>query len=310
MLRLLHPLVRDRGPALREEFASAQPFRHIVIDNFLEPAFCERLIAEFPDFESQNAVNELGQVGRKAVVADIARLGGSYAELDRLIRSREFLGWVGQVASIDNLVYDPDYIGGGTHENLSGQDLDWHVDFNYHPRRPLHRRLNLIVFLNPEWREEWGGRLELCKDPWQPAANGSGRQILPIANRCVLFETTESSWHGFSRIRLPEDRQELSRRSIAVYFYTKDRPAAEIASSHGTVYVPRPLPERIEPGYTLRPEDAEELEILVSRRDRQIQYLYEREMEFSKTLEGIYRSPSFRLGRALTWPLRKLLRRQ
>ena len=302
---MLNPAVRSRSDALRREFASAQPFRHIVVDDFFEPAFCERLIAEFPAFEARNAVNELGEVGRKAVVATITGISESYAQVDRLIRSREFLRWLGEVVSIDGLIYDPDYIGGGTHENLSGQDLDWHVDFNYHPRRPLYRRLNMIVFLNPEWREEWGGSLELCRDPWiEPA----GAKILPLANRCVVFETTESSWHGFSRIRLPEGSADLPRRSLAVYFYTKDRPPSA-APSHGTIYVPRPLPERVQAGHTLSPEDMWELEVQVNRRDRQIQYLYEREMEFSRTLEGIYRSPSFRLGRALTWPLRKLLKK-
>jgi hypothetical protein len=165
------------------------------------------------------------------------------------------------------------------------------------------------VFLNPEWRPEWGGCLELCHDPWRPSADASGKCIVPHANRCVVFETTESSWHGFSRIELPDDCENLSRRSVAVYFYTKERATSEIAPAHGTIYVPRPLPVNIEPGYTVRPEDMQELEILFSRRDRQIQYLYQRELELSKTLEGIYRSPSFRLGRALTWPLRKLLKK-
>jgi len=123
----------------------------------------------------------------------------------------------------------------------------------------------------------------------------------------VVFETTEASWHGFSRIRAREDGGSRSRRSIAVYFYTKEHPAAETAPPHGTIYVPRQLPRHFEAGYTLQPEDSHELETLFSRRDRQIRYLYERELAFAKTLAGIYRSPSFRIGRALTWPLRRLM---
>jgi len=301
---MLRRAVKDFAPQFRSEFAAAQPFRHVVIEDFFDAGFCERLIAEFPPFEARNAVNELGEPGRKAVVTDVAGIGSAYRELDGLVRSREFLKWLGDITGIDALLYDPDYIGGGTHENTSGQDLDFHVDFNYHPLRPLHRRLNLIVFLNPEWNEEWGGCLELQQDPWKD--NTPGRRILPLANRAVLFETTEHSWHGFHRIWLPADRPGITRRSIAFYFYSKERPSAEIAASHGTVYAPRPLPEHLEAGYTLQAEDVHELQILMARRNRQIQYLYERELDFSKALEGAYRSPSFRLGRALTWPLRKL----
>ena len=149
---MLRPSVRDSAPQLHSDFAAAQPFRHVVIEDFLDPTFCQRLIAEFPPFEAKNAVNELGEVGLKAVVTDLAAISASYQELDRLVRSREFLTWLGDVTGINDLLYDPDYVGGGTHENSSGQDLDFHVDFNYHPLRPLHRRLNLILFLNPEWR--------------------------------------------------------------------------------------------------------------------------------------------------------------
>lgn len=121
-----------------------------MIDDFLDPELCARLIQEFPAFDARNAVNEHGEVGRKAVFTDVARIGRSYAEFDRLMRSRAFLNWLGTLVDIPRLVYDRDYIGGGTHENLDGQDLDPQVDFNFHPLRPLHRRLNLIVFLNPE----------------------------------------------------------------------------------------------------------------------------------------------------------------
>jgi 2OG-Fe(II) oxygenase superfamily len=307
-LDLLHPSIFTGTKNLRERFATARPFRHVVIDSFLAPLFCERLISDFPAFEERNAVDELGQAGGKAVVPAMRRISSSYADFDRLMRARAFRDWLGEVTAIGGLLYDPMYSGGGTHENLDGQDLDWHVDFNYHPIRPLHRRLNLILFLNPVWKERWGGCLEFHPDPWQPEAMPPGCLILPIANTCVIFETTESSWHGFQRIHLPEDGHFRSRRSIAVYFYTRTRPAAETAPPHGTVYAQRGLPEHFVPGYTLGANDIEELEVLLSRRDRQIRYLYKRERDFSETLTGIYHSPSFRLGRSLTWPLRKILR--
>ncbi len=301
MLSLIHPDVRNCVALLREEFQRNEPFRHVVMDRLLDPAFCERLMAEFPAFDARKAVNELGEAGRKAVVTDIARIGPACAQFDRLMRDRGFLALVGEIAGIANLVYDPEYIGGGTHENLDGQELDPHVDFNYHPNRPLHRRLNLVVFLNPEWDENWGGCLELFGDPW--GDRDGVRTVAPIANRAVLFETTEQSWHGFKRLRLPDG---VSRRSIAVYFYSVDRPFAETAPSHGTVYVPRPLPGHLQAGYTLTDEDAHEMQLLVARRDAQIRYLYGRELQFAKALSGVMRSPSYRLGRFLTGPARWL----
>ena len=105
---------------------------------------------------------------------------------------------------------------------------------------------------------------------------------------------------------MPVEFAPLGRRSIAVYFYTRERPAAETVPSHGTIYIPQPLPERFQPGYTINEHDAGELLTLLERRDTQIEYLHGRELELSRALE----SPSFRLGRALTWPLRKLLRRK
>jgi hypothetical protein len=312
MMHLVQPEVRDGTARLRNAFANAQPFRHMVVDDFLDRTFCERLMADFPAFDRTKALDETGKVGLKAVVTDIARISPAYREFDRLMRSPDLLRWLGEITSIDHLLYDPDYIGGGTHENLHGQDLDAHVDFNYHPRRPLHRRLNLILFLNPAWKKEWGGCLELDRDPWNPGAD-SAEPILPLANRCVVFETTESSWHGFHRIVLPEERRHESRRSLAVYFYTKERPPAETAPEHSTIYVPRPLPGHFQPGYTLQPADMHQLHGLLQRRDDQIRFLYEREKEysrtlseFSKTLAGILRSRSVRLVQALSRPLRRL----
>ena len=301
---MLHSALPNQIEDLRRQFASAQPFRHVVIDQFLDPAFCSRLMDDFPAFDAKNALNERGEPGRKAVISDLMRVSGAYARFDRLMRGREFLSLIGRITGIPDLLYDPDYIGGGTHENLNGQELDTHVDFNYHPTAHTHRRLNLIVFLNREWRESWGGCLELLRDPWATREEDR-RVVLPLANRAVIFETTESSWHGFRRIQLP-DGVELSRRSIAVYFYTKDRPEQQISPAHGTFYYQRPLPDHIRAGRTLREEDIEELQILLQRRDQHIQFLYNRELEFSKTIAAITASHAFRMGRILIWPARAL----
>jgi Rps23 Pro-64 3,4-dihydroxylase Tpa1-like proline 4-hydroxylase len=301
---MLDRSVGDQVADLRRQFAAARPFRHVVIEPFLDRQFCANLMAEFPAFQARNALNESGEAGRKAVVPQLARLGPAYQRFDRLIRDRKFLELIGRITGIPHVLYDPDYVGGGTHENLDGQELDAHVDFNYHPSRPLHRRLNLIVFLNEEWDAAWGGCLELLRDPWA-TGDGLRREVIPLANRAVIFETTEASWHGFRRIQLPPGKR-LSRRSLAVYFYTRRRPAEETAPAHGTVYYQRPLPEHIQAGHTLSQEDAAVIRTLLARRDQTIQFLYQRELKFSSVLAGIMQSPSFRLGRAITWPGRAL----
>ena len=90
----------------------------------------------------------------------------------------------------------------------------------------------------------------------------------------MIFETTEWSWHAFPRIALPADKQALTRKSIALYFYTTERPTDELADTHSTIYVDRPLPERFQPGLTLSAADVEELRVLLARRDQHNQRLY------------------------------------
>lgn len=267
----IHSAVRRDADALAARFASARPFRHVVIDGLLEPAFADALLREFPAFDPKFARNEAGEVGNKAVVEKIRGIGPAYAALDDLVKSRGFLDLVGRITGIDDLQYDPWYFGGGTHENREGQDLDPHIDFNRHPVDRSHRRLNLIVYLNPEWDDAWGGALEIHRDPRSPA--DEVRLVSPLFNRCVIFETTETSWHGFSRIALPPDRRHLSRKSIALYFYTRERPLEEQADPHSTVYVDRPLPVRFAPGRVLDDHDVAELRALLARRDQHVQRL-------------------------------------
>ncbi|MBN8884534.1 MAG: 2OG-Fe(II) oxygenase [Rudaea sp.] len=257
---------------LGTRFAEAQPFRHIVIENFLAPDFARRLLDEFPAFERGNNIGDDGRPGGKSTVERMSVLGAHYRELDTAIQSAEFLKLIGTITGIDDLLYDPFYLGGGTHENRSGQLLQAHIDFNYHPSERWHRRLNLIVYLNHGWEEGWGGNLELWRDPYTDAKPAA--RIAPVFNRCVIFETTEHSWHGFDMIVSGDGQTLRSRKSVALYFYTKNRPEQEAAGKHSTHYVNRQLPERYVAGHTLSAADVAELRDLIAHRDNRLQQLF------------------------------------
>lgn len=271
-LALIAPHVHADAAEYARRFARREPFRHVVIDDFLAAEFAASLLEEFPPFERGSARAENGKLGNKSTVERIRELGKSYGVLDDLIQSRAFLDLIGRITSIPDLLYDAWYFGGGTHESRENQDLDPHVDFNRHPVERWHRRLNLIVYLNREWEEAWGGSLDLHRDP--RAADDRVIRIAPLYNRCVIFETTETSWHGFGRIAFPPERKNLTRKSIALYFYTRERPAEEIADTHSTIYVDRPLPARFRAGLTLDEADVAELVTLLARRDQHNQRLY------------------------------------
>lgn len=123
-----------------------------------------------------------------------------------------------RITGIEGLVADPTYEGGGLHRTEHGGYLGAHTDFN--KLGPLDRRLNLLIFLNPEWHEDWGGEFELCDD---------GVRVLPTWRRAVLFETSDTSWHACAPVHCPYGYE---RRSLALYFYTR----GDGAKGHGTIY--------------------------------------------------------------------------
>ena len=256
----------NRADAIRLDFQRAKPFRHVAIDQFLDEDCCEALLHDFPAFDEKKARDERGMVGRKAVVENVTDISRFYRQFYDYICSKPFLTAMSELTGIPDLIADKTLFGGGTHHNLEGQGLDVHIDFNIDERTMLHRRINLLIYLNKEWEEEWGGSIELHSSPSNPLVDEVAG-FLPLFNRAVIFETNEYSWHGFRRIQLPEDKRQLSRKSFSIYLYTKDRPAEEVVAPHTTFYRPQPLPANLRAGHTLTEGDMLQLHILTQGRD-------------------------------------------
>ncbi len=122
--------------------------------------------------------------------------------------------------------------------------LDVHVDFNYAESRKLHRRLNILIYLNEGWKSEWGGAVEL----WDKEVRNCVKSFKPVLDRCVVFATSEISFHGVEQVKCPEGRQRIS---FAAYYYTREAPVSWSGTAHSTVFKARPQ-ERIR-GYLLMP---------------------------------------------------------
>lgn len=285
---MISKAILNKAAKYREEFQAGQPFKHVCIDNFFTNSAAEASLRDFPPFDREFAIGDNGDYGGKAVVSDIQQISPFYATLYDYLMSREFLDAMSAITGIEELCSDPSLYGGGTHENLNGQMLDVHVDFNFQITGGLHRRANLLLYLNREWDPAWGGAIELHSNPRRPRLD-EFKQFNVIFNRAVVFETNEYSWHGFRKIKLPPDRLHLSRKCLSIYLYTRDRPAHEIAGPHSTFYVPWPLPAELKPGRVLSAADVEDLHEACTRRDGQIEMYQRLEERLGRELEQLRR---------------------
>ena len=222
--------VLRRNPLeLRDSYASAQPFPHIVIDGLFDDAILDTVLEDFPApgamrwarFDNPNE-KKLGFYYETSAISRRLRLF-----LDSLNRF-EMLLFLEQLTGIEGLIPDPYFGGGGLHQIESGGFLKMHVDFNRHPKLHLDRRLNMLIYLNRNWAPSYGGELEL----WDVRTRECVRAIAPLFNRTVVFSTSESSLHGHPRpLTTPPD---VTRRSVSLYYYTAGRP--DPAPPHDTIF--------------------------------------------------------------------------
>jgi hypothetical protein len=240
------PFDRDE---IRERFINARPFPFVKIDGFLDPSFAAEVASAYPSFEdathqgkSFKTVNER----KKVQVTDAGLFPVAISKLNEALASDEFLYDLSHITDIPNLVADEKLTGGGIHITGPGGRLDVHVDFNYIADRSLYRRVNLLLYLNPVWEEKWGGHIQL----WDKEVKSCQCSFSPVMNRCVIFETSEISFHGVTPVTADA---RFPRMSFATYYYTRERPANWSGGMHSTVFKARP--EEFYRGYLLMPAE-------------------------------------------------------
>lgn len=224
------------GKAEYAKYSKAKPFPSGYIDGFFDNDKLSEVLNEFPDLSKVADYNFANANEKKLATKGEYKLGPKAKEFVRFMNSQPVLDLLSEISGIPNLIPDPELAGGGYHEIKPGGFLKVHADFNKHPTNKLDRRLNVLVYLNKDWKEEFGGHFEL----WNEDMTKSVTKILPLFNRMAMFSTTSKSYHGHpDALSCPEDR---SRKSLAFYYYTNGRPEHEVQEfleDHSTIFKAR-----------------------------------------------------------------------
>jgi 2OG-Fe(II) oxygenase superfamily len=226
---------RALGSLLAEDYASADPFPHIVMDNIFPEPLIRKVAAHFPgDRLRSDIVFDIGYGGHHKRQIMPEDCDGFVRAFFQFMNSRPMLEFLEGLTGIPALLPDPYFTGGGFHETTRGGKLGIHADFRINDQLHVQRRLNLLVYLNETWDDDWRGHLEL----WDKGMKECRARIAPIWNRCVVFSTDEDTWHGHPDELLVPDG--VKRRSLALYYYTASKHVYKEVPRLSTMYQARP----------------------------------------------------------------------
>ncbi len=213
----------ELGKAWYQNYVSAPPFPNMAIENFFDEEILGKVLAEFPDLAAEDSVLHNNRRELKYAGKGEKSFGPETRKFMHYLNSEPFLEFLQNITGIEEkLIGDPYFGGGGLHEIKRGGLLKVHADFNKNPFTHLDRRINVLVYLNKHWKDEYGGHFEL----WDKDMKDCVTKIIPAFNTMAIFSTTDFSYHGHpDPLNCPPDR---SRKSLALYYYTNGRPAHEI----------------------------------------------------------------------------------
>lgn len=206
---------------LNKEFSNAKPFPSVEINNFFKPEIAEALYSVFPKVTDPHKwVVYNNPIEKKHALTDFSSLP-QFKQLFELLQTNEFVELIKKISGISNLESDPHLHGAGLHQHIPGGKLDMHLDYSIHPLSGKERRVNLIIYFTKEWKDEYGGAIEL----WNEDFTKCEKKLYPCFNKAMLFRTSDVSYHGLPLpIKCPEGN---SRKSIAIYYVSDPRPDLE-----------------------------------------------------------------------------------
>lgn len=234
-LKLDPKVAREIGEELAGDYCFAEPYPHIVIDNILPAELAQKILDNFPTAPLQNDVHhEGGYAGHHKRQVLPHDCNSFMREVFNFLNSASILYFLEGLSSIKGLIPDPYFEGGGLHETSRGGKLGIHADFRIHEKLSLSRRLNMLIYLNQDWKEDYEGKLEI----WDSSVKNKFQSVIPIFNRCVVFSTDAESFHGHPEpLNTPEH---ITRKSIALYYYTASDKIYDEIPAHSTMYAARP----------------------------------------------------------------------
>lgn len=221
-----------KSEIIKNDYQSKKPFRYTMFDDFFKPDMAELVYNSYPTikegkWDNTTYINQKNKFQKTSFDE-----GSTFDNVFKELNSYEFVKWLEHITEIKDLIIDDKLFGGGLHQSIKGAFLNVHVDYNIHPETKKHRRVNVLVFMNKDWKEEYEGHLEL----WDLTGKKKLlEKFLPSYNRCVIFETNEISFHGHPKPLQTPDH--INRKSLATYYYTDLRPVNEITTEHNTIYI-------------------------------------------------------------------------
>lgn len=213
---MLHDDQWDAAALATWNTTKQEPFQHAIIDNFLTSDVFRAVVEEFPSYGDPAWLAYASPLEQKKALNVWDKFGTVTYRLFAFLNAPMFVRQLERLAEC-TLYPDAGLSGAGLHCHARGGKLNVHLDYDTHPKLPLQRKLNLIIYVSPTWEDAWGGALELWShDDVRHQPQSCRTKISVRPNRAVIFDTTQNSWHG-----LPEPLScppHVTRNSLAVYY--------------------------------------------------------------------------------------------
>lgn len=230
-LSIPHQRAKEIGTALASQYQGRKPYDYGCFDSFLPQEILDRVREEALSMGMKAPEHSSGNEHLKTSF-NPDRLPAYTKAVFHALNSRAFIQFLENMSGIKGLIPDPYYLGGGIHRTENGGFLGIHADFNHHQIMNLQRRLNLLIYLNPDWKDEYGGAFEV----WTNDMAEKVASFAPVMNRMCCFSTGDDTMHGNPEpVNHPEGQPRLS---IALYYYTATWEEGRIGQS--TVFKRRP----------------------------------------------------------------------